>query len=132
MRLVLLHPQVAYRDCDHCQKYIYDESTGDVVLNRLDEPRERDAGCPPLCRTKKGCPKGTPENPQSLTPENEMAYQHYRECRAVGEFPDDPVVRRNAAFIRSVEDETAMDRERIKQSDLHALLMAGALMRRLP
>ena len=58
------------------------------------------------CRDpERGCPKGTPEHPRTLLPENELAYEHYRECRAVGEFPDDAVVRRNAAIIRKVEDE---------------------------
>ncbi len=51
-----------------------------------------------------GCPKGTPENPKSLSPKNEQAYQHYRECRAVGVWGDDPIVRQNAAVIRSLED----------------------------
>ena len=45
------------------------------------------------------------QNPTTLLPCNELAYEHYRECRAVGEFPDDPIVRRNAVIIRSVEDE---------------------------
>jgi hypothetical protein len=37
-----------------------------------------------------------------------MAYQHYRECRAVSSFPDDGVVRYNASIIRDIED--AVDR----------------------
>lgn len=39
-----------------------------------------------------------------LTDRNWEAYSHYLECKAVGSFPDDPIVRRNAAIIRSVED----------------------------
>ncbi|MGZ4988610.1 MAG: hypothetical protein ACXWBP_11225, partial [Limisphaerales bacterium] len=52
----------------------------------------------------RSCPKGTPEEPRNLNPDNEACVQHYRECRAVGNFPDDSVVRRNAAAIREVED----------------------------
>jgi hypothetical protein len=51
-----------------------------------------------------GCPKGTPEVPLSLTPENQQAYRFDRECRAVNEFPNDPLVRRHAALIRAVEE----------------------------
>jgi hypothetical protein len=32
------------------------------------------------------------------------AYRHYRECRAVGRFPDDPLVRRCAALVRQFEE----------------------------
>lgn len=46
-----------------------------------------------------GCPKGTPENQKTLTPLNEKVVAHYRECQAVGRFPDDPVVRMNAGII---------------------------------
>ena len=74
---------------------------------------------PAPCRTDKGCPKGTPENQRSLTYENEQCYDHYRECRAVNQFPDDPVVRRNAAAIRDVEDIV----ERRRQEDLQSTLI---------
>lgn len=39
-----------------------------------------------------------------LTERNWLAYKHYKECRATLRFPDDPIVRRNAAIIRAVED----------------------------
>ena len=38
------------------------------------------------------------------------AYRHYMECKAVGRFPDDPIVRRNAGIIRRIED--AQERSR--------------------
>lgn len=105
VRLLLLHPEVAMRDCQHCQKWLYDEKTG-----RVEQRAGKDVlrpGTPTPCRFPKGCPKGTPEKQLSLTPKNEMAYQHYKECKAVGAFPDDPIVRRNAAMIRAVEDSVA-------------------------
>jgi hypothetical protein len=43
-----------------------------------------------------------------------LAYSHYLECKAVNwQCPDalDPVVRRNAALIRSAEDEAASIKE---------------------
>lgn len=48
-----------------------------------------------------------------MTEQNWQAYEHYRECRAVGQFPDDPIVRRNAATIRQIED--AYDRQQISE-----------------
>jgi hypothetical protein len=101
--LELLHPQVARRDCNHCQRYQYNEETGQVETWR-GGPLRRVAGQPPPCRTPKGCPKGTPETGKQLTSRNEQAFDHYLRCRATGRFPEDPLVARNAAVIRSVED----------------------------
>ena len=39
-----------------------------------------------------------------LSEQNWDAWGHYRECRAVGSFPADPIVRRLAAVCRQVED----------------------------
>lgn len=61
------------------------------------------------------CPKIPPEAPQrnaayalEMSERNWLAWRHNRECAAVGRFPDDPIVRRNAAAIaevlRRVED----------------------------
>jgi hypothetical protein len=44
-----------------------------------------------------------------LSAANLLAYEHYRTCRAVGAFPDDPIVRQNALLIRDVED--SLERE---------------------
>jgi Pyruvate/2-oxoacid:ferredoxin oxidoreductase delta subunit len=100
VKLLLLHPEVATRDCADCQMHVYDEQTGERALH-AGRPVVRPAGTQPACRTCRGCPKGTPENPKSLSSKNMHAYLHYLECQAVGQFPDDPIVRRNAATIRS-------------------------------
>ncbi len=65
---------------------------------------QRPPGALPNCQNGKGCPKGTPEEPVSLHPRNQQAYVHYRQCRATGEFPDDPIVKEHARLIRDVED----------------------------
>ena len=104
MRLLILHPEISYRDCGDCQTYVYDEKKGERLM-QFDKPMKRPPGNLPPCRMRKGgCPKGTPEEPRSLTDQNWRAYQHYSECRAVGQFPADPIVRRNAAIIRQAED----------------------------
>jgi hypothetical protein len=107
VRLLIAAPQVAFRDCGHCQKYVYDEETGRPCENPPRSGRlvPRPAGAPPACRIAGvGCPKGTPEAPRGLSPANRAAWRHDRECLAVGSFPDDPIVRRNAAIIRAQED----------------------------
>lgn len=70
---------------------------------------------PPPCRVKEiGCPKGTPEKNRELSPKNRQAYEHYLQCKAVGKFPEDAIVYRNAGIIRRIEDSF----QRNKDSDL--------------
>lgn len=117
--LVLQHPEIAAIDCGHCQEYFYDFDPKSKQFgkprrkhNGTDDLRKRDWSCPAPCRTPLGCPNGTPEQPKRLTATNEQAYRHYLECRAVGQFPDDPIVRRNAAIIRDAEDAVNQMEER--------------------
>ena len=113
---MLLHPEVANRDCDVCQTWQFDETTGQIVEKPKGTPIKRYGHLP--CRTPIGCHKGTPEAQKSLSPHNQLAYQHYRECRAVGHFPYDPIVRRNAAIIREVEDQVDRIRNMEFQSSM--------------
>ena len=109
-----------------CLKYQWDEDKGEVILGRDGEPDERFDACPPPCRTERGCPKGTPENPKTLWTATETCYEHYLECRAVGEFPDDSIVRRNARVIRELEDLEERQRQGEFQSVLMSLVMRRA------
>lgn len=109
MRLVLLHPEVAFRDCADCMKHVYDEKTGRKV-ERRGKPLPRHPKCPPPCRTSIGCPKGSPTGEKGckeLSPKNWAAYRHYKECLAVSDFPKDAIVRRNASIIRMSEESVA-------------------------
>jgi hypothetical protein len=54
-------------------------------------------------RKFRGCPKGTPEEPLSLSWKNQQAVWHYQKCKATGSFPDDEIVRTNAAIIHQAE-----------------------------
>lgn len=104
MRLILLHPQVAFRDCRDCQKYVYDERSGARAAHR-GQPVARPPGTRPPCGyDAAACPKGSPTAGRELTPANWQAYVHYLQCKATGRFPDDPIVVRNAGVIRLVED----------------------------
>lgn len=127
MWLILAHPKVATRDCSHCLSWQYDESTGLVALWPNGEPQKRITPAP--CRFKEkllregarpdspamrqaGCPKGTPEDDRGLNAENCDAYGHYLQCKAVGQFPRDAIVMRNAGIIRQAEDDFQRMRER--------------------
>ena len=115
MSLILNHPRVALRDCDHCKKWLYNEETGKIEQRRgKDVPR----ATPPPCEFG-NCPKGSPDAGIELSAMNWQAYRHYQECRATGRFPDDPIVARNAGIIRRVED--SFDRARTEY--LHKLAM---------
>jgi hypothetical protein len=67
-----------------------------------------------------------PAEAVELSDRNWLAWQHYRECRAIGRFPDDPIVRRNAAIIRDVEDEFARGEYAGKIDLLLAMILKGS------
>lgn len=48
-----------------------------------------------------------------------MAYQHWKECKAVGQFPDDRIVKRNAAIIQELHD--------LVQEHRQAMLMSAMM-----
>lgn len=75
-----------------------------------------------MCKTEKGCPKGTPQNQRTLHPINKRAYEHYLECKATGYFPDDPLVKQNARIIREAEDDFARYHDNKRHNELVQLL----------
>ncbi len=105
--------------------YVYNEVTGRHAEHppHSGRPILRPPGTFPPCRIPGvGCPKGTPENPRGLSTANQAAWRFDRECRAAGVFPDDPIVRRNAAIIRQVEEEfERRQRTEFRQAVLSAL-----------
>jgi hypothetical protein len=108
--VILLHPEIAARSCDDCQKYLYfDRGPSDfgVRVERGGKPCPRPKNVKPPC---KWCPKilpgdePVPANAQELSEKNVAAFLHYQEARATGHFEHDAIVARNAAMIRSAED----------------------------
>lgn len=100
----MLHPHLTALKCEDCKRWLVDLKTGEFQTLRPSNRKVPRNG-PPPCETRKDiCPKGHWENPAELTVENEAAYEHYRECRAVSSWPDDPIVRQTAAVIRELED----------------------------
>ena len=87
-----------------CQRYVYNEDTGERDKFH-GKPVERQPGHGPPCSYGPDiCPKGSPTAGRELTTRNWQAYLHYQQCKATGNFPDDPIVARNAGAIRAVED----------------------------
>ena len=128
--LQMRHPRTAEMDCGYCQVHVVDDSWRPVLLrDGRPEKRNLNAGPEflPACRDlKRGCPKGSPEHPKTLSEDNQLCFQHYRECAAVGVFPDDSVVRRNAAAICEVIESVERSREVELQSSLLKLTMENA------
>ena len=124
MWLLLAAPQVAYRSCEDCLVYVYDEQTG----LRAEHPRgsgqpvrRPQATFPPCGYGGDKCPKGSPTAGRELTERNAQAYRHDQECRAVGRFPEDAIVRRNAAIIAEV----LRSWERVERRLLRDMLLAA-------
>jgi hypothetical protein len=103
IHLVRTAPQVAWRDCDDCQRHIYDDLTGQRALFQ-GRPIPRPAGTQSPCRVSHlGCPKGTPESPRSLTPELWELWHFDRQRRASGQPAPTPEAARLSLLIQLAE-----------------------------
>lgn len=129
MRLLLAHPEVAYRPCEACLKYAYDHTTGKLRRNPDGTPQLRPPGTKAPCETtvkaprdvrQRICPKIAPDAGIELSGRNREALEHYLECRAVGQFPQDPIVARNARLIRAEYD--AHDAAQLQKTILNAMV----------
>lgn len=145
MWVKLARPQFD-RSCDDCRKFIYDEAGEKRTNRRTGLPLVNATGSTPCAE----CPKiparvvdddgkvipNTPANANKLrphavelTPRLIQAWLHYRECRAVGSFPDDPIVRANAAEFRRAEDEAAESRQAERDARLVEMIVAATKQR---
>ena len=98
------------RDCKDCLLHVYCEKTGKRSEFHK-QPIKRGKIGPPCTRENGNCPKGHHSSPISLSDRNLAAYFHYLTCKAVGSFPDDEIVRRNARIIRSIEDSVSREQQ---------------------
>lgn len=121
MRLWLLHPKWAGRSCRDCVQFIYSDE-GELRRWPDGSPKKRPRGTVLPCA---GCPKiphgidPSPRNASELDDRLWLTYQFYRECRAVTDWPKDPIVRWAAKIIRDVEDEA----EKSQENDMLTLLL---------
>jgi len=129
-----MHPEVANRDCNDCIKYVYEEDgpqNGERKTWR-GQPLERPPGTVPLCR-REGCkcPKGTPENPVTLTAASQKALLFYRRCKLTGQWPDDEIVMEYSIALEELMQ--GIKQQRMADSitcSLVPLLIAGQSNRR--
>lgn len=96
--LRLLHPQVATRKCSDCKVWWYNHQTG-KIQTRDGEFLRRPIDQVLPCQIGE-CAKGSPDGRLEWTEQNRLAAEHFVRCDAVGQFPNDPIVRRNAAILR--------------------------------
>lgn len=129
MLLLQRHPEVANRPCEACIFFMYDHKTGRLERDREGKPIPRPPHSKAPCEyaknadvetRKKACAKVSPDFGIELSERNKQAVQHYKECRAVGQFPEDDIVRRNAAIIRDLEDRH--EAEQLQRTILDAMV----------
>lgn len=125
VRLDLLRPDAAARSCADCRAWLYHDTPDrfGAAVERGGRPVPRPPGTATPCSY---CPKQPadlppqdrrPETAVELSDQNAQAVRFTAECRAVGRFPDDAIVRRNAAVIAEAE-KTA---DRVTQAKLAVL-----------
>lgn len=118
VRLAALHPEWQ-RPCSLCERFVFRDDGLIQLSRRTGEPERREPHQPTPCHK---CPKV----PYALrasgadtracraaaaepTDANRQTLRFYRECKAVGDFPADPLVRWFAGVIRGAEDAAERD-----------------------
>lgn len=105
---MLLHPEVAFRDCRHCLEFFYEESgpnNGQVRVGKDGHPEPRPPGTQAPClRIETGCPKGTAEEPIQLTEANWKLWQFYKRCKLTGQWPDDELLLDFSVALQEIEE----------------------------
>jgi hypothetical protein len=104
-------PHLANLPCSECQKWVYDLKTGKQQLYGGKPVRQHPSG-PPCVQEPGICPKGEPGK-SDLTYQNLRVLRHFEECRAVGGFPDDGLVKMHAGLLEPIYQ----DAERRKQNE---------------
>lgn len=118
---MLLHPARAARSCRDCRRYVYNDGPGEDGSQVLRPgpgglrtlPMVRPPGQPTPCWQCPKIPTGRPPVPESaseFTPKLWKVWTHYVRCKAVGRFPDDPIVFEHAGLLRDVEDQVERGR----------------------
>lgn len=110
---------------------MFDDRGGNFgpVLRRGGRPVERAKGAKTPCAVCPKIPAGRPPDPLfavEMEPWMVAVYRWYRECKAVGEFPRDGIVRHFAAVISAVEQGVEQARSRRDGMMMLGTLLNGA------
>jgi hypothetical protein len=125
VRMMAEGSKYLHRTCRECISFQWSDAGVEGIIRKPPSRKTyrslqvlRDVGATPTPRIMMGklpcheCPK-IPENAPAkfvyfateVTDQSLETIQHFEECAAVQSFPDDPLVRRNAAIIRRVREE---------------------------
>ena len=101
-----------FLSCNDCEQWVNDRGVIARFGNGEPKPRARGAATPcwECPKIPPGAPKCIRRYAQEPTDRTRAVLAHYLECRAVGQWPDDPIVRRNAAIIRGIMDQVEANR----------------------
>lgn len=112
MRLLLKNPMLAIRPCKTCQEWWFDNDTNKIVqIGGQNIPRPDHALM--MCKTQRGCEKGTPESPLSFSFKNQKAFNHWQQWRFVGcPCPNDAIVRMNWMWFESIRENHGLRKAR--------------------
>ena len=119
LKIITEHPEVAFRSCESCRKYIYDDK-GEITLWRGEKALRNGAKVP--CDTAKGCPKGHYDDPVELSQQNQRFYAYHSEVKILGGVPENERFRWVTRRLGLVEDM----KESMKQTG--AMSLAQALL----
>lgn len=125
MRLRFEHPHLANLPCSECQLWVHDLKTGKPQLYGGQKLKQHPSG-PPCVQDPGSCPKGG-IGKSDLTYQNERVVRHFEMCRAVGQFPDDDIVKRHASILGPIYDQ----HEERHNQDLLATKIARILLPRV-
>lgn len=110
------------RTCQECMTYLYDDDGNIRMRGTMKCRRPQGAAFMTPCQSCPKIPKSEQvkhwSNAVELSRKNFEAFLHWKGCKAVGRFPDDPIVERNAVVIQDVVN----DWERSKIEDLVTVL----------
>lgn len=117
-RTVLLqafYPHLAGRDpaaiCRYCRSHWFDPLSGETA--RIEGGKRPDEALP-LCEMRVGaCPLHHWSDPRGTSHRHRQAIEFDAECREAGQYPDDPIVKRNARIIGNAERKIAQRKLRI-------------------
>jgi len=101
-RLAIRYPHLDQVSCADCKYWWFDIHDGEFC-KRGDEYLKRDGAAP--CDKGVNCPVGHWKQEKRLNDKNRQAFEHHMTCRATGQFPNDPIVKRNARIINQVIEE---------------------------
>ncbi len=122
-----MHPEIAGRSCEDCVRFVYDDTAkvgGKLLRDRRGEPKKRPQGAPTPCLRCPKIPAGVTPIPSNAAEWSEREWRiwtYHRECRAVGRFPDDAIVRRHAGIIEGVLEDIRDQRAAAGAELLHQL-----------